>query len=96
MVERSDKFLEFDLKLRQGDFDLDVAGQFSNGVTAVFGPSGAGKSTLLACLAGMVEPDDGFIKLDGQTLFSSTEKLRTPPHDRRVVMVFQEGMLFPP
>ena len=95
MVERSDKFLEFDLKLRQGDFDLDVAGQFSNGVTAVFGPSGAGKSTLLACLAGMVEPDDGFIKLDGQTLFSSTEKLRTPPHDRRVVMVFQEGMLFP-
>ena len=95
MVESLDKFLEFDLKLRQGDFDLNVATQFSNGITAVFGPSGAGKSTLLACLAGMVEPDDGFIKLDGQTLFSSTEKVRIPPQTRRVVMVFQDGMLFP-
>ena len=35
------------------------------------------------------------IKLDGQTLFSSAEQMRTPPQDRRVVMVFQEGMLFP-
>ena len=52
MSKASDKFLEFDLKLRQGDFTLDVDGQFSNGITAVFGPSGAGKSTLLACLAG--------------------------------------------
>ena len=95
MGEGSDKFLEFDLKLRQGDFDLDVAGQFSNGINAVFGPSGAGKSTLLACLAGMTEPDDGFIKLGGQTLFSSSERVRIPPQTRRVVMVFQDGMLFP-
>ena len=95
MVEESNKFLDFDLKLRQGDFDLDVAAQFSNGITAVFGPSGAGKSTLLACLAGMSEPDDGFIKLDGQTLFSSGERVRTPPQARSVVMVFQDGMLFP-
>ncbi len=95
MVESSDKFIQFDLKLRQGDFTLDVAGQFSNGITAVFGPSGAGKSTLLACLAGMNEPDDGFIKMNGQTLFSSSERVRTPPQTRRVVMVFQDGMLFP-
>ena len=95
MVESFDKFLEFELKLRQGSFNLDVAGQFSNGITAVFGPSGAGKSTLLACLAGMAEPDDGFIKLDGQTLFSSSERVRTPPQTRRVVTVFQDGMLFP-
>lgn len=95
MVEGSNKFLEFEFKLRQGDFELDVAGQFSNGITAVFGPSGAGKSTLLACLAGMTEPEDGFIKLGGQTLFSSSERVRTPPQSRRVVMVFQDGMLFP-
>ncbi len=95
MAENSDKFLEFDLKLRQGDFDLDVAGQFSNGITAIFGPSGAGKSTLLACLSGMTEPHDGFIRLGRQTLFSSSERVRTPPQTRRVVMVFQDGMLFP-
>ena len=95
MVESPDNFLEFDLKLRQGDFELDVDGQFSNGITAVFGPSGAGKSTLLACLAGMTEPDNGFINLDGQTLFSTSERVSTPPQTRRVVMVFQDGMLFP-
>ena len=95
MSKASDTFLEFDLKLQQGDFTLDAAGQFSNGITAVFGPSGAGKSTLLACLAGMTEPDDGFIKLNEQTLFSASDRVRTPPQTRRVVMVFQDGMLFP-
>ena len=95
MAECPDNFLEFDLKLRQGDFDLDVAGQFTTGITAVFGPSGAGKSTLLACLAGMTDPDDGFIKMGGQLLFSYGERVNTPPQNRRVVMVFQDGMLFP-
>ena len=95
MTERPDNFLEFDLKLRQGDFDLDVAGQFTTGITAVFGPSGAGKSTLLACLAGMTDPDDGFIKMGGHLLFSASERVNTPPQNRRVVMVFQDGMLFP-
>lgn len=95
MVESYGDFLEFDLKLRQGSFDLDAAGRFSNGITAVFGPSGAGKSTLLGCLAGMTEADEGFIKLGGQTLFSSGERVRIPPQTRRVVMVFQDGMLFP-
>ena len=95
MVDAPKNFLEFDLKLRQGAFKLDVSAQFSNGITAVFGPSGAGKSTLLACLAGMVEPDAGFISMDDQILFSSTQQVKTPPHTLRAVMVFQDGMLFP-
>ena len=87
--------LDFDLKLRQGDFVLDVAGQFRDGITAIFGPSGAGKSTLLACLSGMVAPDAGYVTLGGETLFSSSEGVRRTPQSLRAVMVFQDGMLFP-
>ena len=40
--------------------DLDVA---EGGVTALIGPNGAGKSVLLRCLAGLVRPDAGTVRL---------------------------------
>ena len=95
MVSAESPFLDFDIQLSQGDFDLDVAGQFEGGITAVFGPSGAGKSTLLGCLAGMITPDQGYIKLGGETLYSSSERIRRPAQSLRVAIVFQDGMLFP-
>ena len=94
-MSSGETFLEFEFKLRQGDFELDVTGRFSSGITAVFGPSGAGKSTLLACLAGMTTPDSGYLRLDGEKLFASDEGVRSTPHSMRSVMVFQDGMLFP-
>ena len=94
MSDRS-AFLDFELRLRQGDFELDVSARFSDGITAVFGPSGAGKSTLLACLAGMTTPDSGHVRLDGETLFASQEGIRLSPQSMRSVLVFQDGMLFP-
>ncbi len=88
-------FLEFDIQLHQGEFTLDVAAQFEGGITAVFGPSGAGKSTLLGCLAGMITPDSGHIRLDGETIFCSADRVRQPLQSLGIAMVFQDGMLFP-
>jgi ABC-2 type transport system ATP-binding protein len=34
-------------------------------IVGVIGPNGAGKSTLLACVAGVAEPDEGRVMLDG-------------------------------
>jgi NitT/TauT family transport system ATP-binding protein len=55
-------------------------------LVCIVGPSGCGKSTFLRITAGLEEPSNGQIFLDGQPLVG------TGP-DR--IMVFQEGALFP-
>ena len=43
---------------------------------AITGPSGSGKSTLLACLAGLDEPDGGFVRVAGETMSRRPEAER--------------------
>lgn len=57
-------------------------GQF----VSIVGPSGCGKSTLLYIIAGLVQPDDGAVRVLGKKV--------TKPSPNRVV-VFQEDGLFP-
>jgi molybdate transport system ATP-binding protein len=70
---------------------LDVSLEAEAGeVVAVIGPNGAGKSTLLNALAGLVAAE-GEVSVGG-------ESWTAPPltvQDRRVGLVFQEGLLFP-
>ena len=61
----------------------------------MFGPSGSGKTTLLNCIAGLDRPDEGEIRLQGQTLYSSSEGINLAPERRRVGYVFQDNLLFP-
>ncbi len=42
------------------------------GVKAICGPNGAGKSTLLACLAGLIPPDVGVVRLGGTPIYTMT------------------------
>ena len=55
--------------------DADLTLQ-SGRVTAICGPNGAGKSTLLATLAGLLEPGEGRILLDGRGLDTFTPRER--------------------
>jgi molybdate transport system ATP-binding protein len=64
------------------------------GITVVFGPSGAGKTTLLNLLAGLSQPDWGFIRYQERTFFDAAKKLFVPPEKRRLSCVFQESRLF--
>ena len=44
----------------------------------LFGPSGCGKSTTLLLVAGLVAPDSGEIRIDGNVV-SSARKILIPP-----------------
>jgi iron(III) transport system ATP-binding protein len=65
----------------------------SGTLTAVLGPSGCGKTTLLRCLAGFERLDAGEILIDGRLV--AGPGTHTRPERRHVVMVPQEGALFP-
>ena len=54
----------------------------------IYGPSGAGKSTTLKLLAGIVEPTDGDILRDGQSL------LKVAPESRDMAMAFENYALY--
>lgn len=53
------------------------------------GPSGCGKSTALRLIAGLEQPTEGRVLLDGKDL------VEVPPHARDVAMVFQGYALYP-
>ena len=60
---------------------------------AITGPSGSGKSTLLACLAGLDEPDGGFVRVAGETMSRRPEAERAAVRARHLGMLFQTGNL---
>ncbi|PWR07349.1 macrolide ABC transporter ATP-binding protein [Micromonospora sicca] len=64
-------------------------------IVAVMGPSGSGKSTLLHCLAGILVPDAGEIRLDGRRLDTMNEQERSVLRRDRFGFVFQFGQLVP-
>lgn len=45
----------------------------SGGLVAIIGPNGAGKSTLLHCMAGLLKPDTGRIRIDGHDIHNLSE-----------------------
>ncbi len=66
--------------------------EFAEGKTTVLiGPSGCGKSTLLRILVGLITPDAGTVRLDGQTLTPANQE--TLRHG--IGYVIQDGGLFP-
>ena len=76
-------------KVLQG-IDLDVATGES---MVVIGGSGTGKSVLLKCILGLLQPDSGSIKVDGEEITELNERGRARVM-RKFGMLFQGGALF--
>ncbi len=68
------------------DVSLDVE---SGRTLVLFGPSGAGKTVLLRIIAGVVEPSDGTVFIDGEDMAP------VEAEHRGVGMAFQNFALFP-
>ena len=62
-------------------------------VVAVVGPSGSGKSTLLGCLAGIDEPDGGYVSVFGERLTRRSEAQRALMRARAIGVLLQSDNL---
>jgi ABC-type sulfate/molybdate transport systems ATPase subunit len=77
---------------KRRDLLIDVTIELEPGsAVGLFGASGAGKSTVLACIAGIEQPDAGFVQLNGLQLFPPSLSL----HRRALGYMTQEPGLFP-
>jgi putative ABC transport system ATP-binding protein len=64
-------------------------------ILAVMGPSGSGKSTLLHVLAGILAPDEGEVRLDGERIDTLGDAARSRLRRSAFGFVFQFGQLVP-
>lgn len=64
-----------------------------HGQVAVTGASGSGKSTLLLCLAGVLAPDSGSVRVLGRDLAGMRPDDRTRLRRRQIGLVLQFGQL---
>jgi putative ABC transport system ATP-binding protein len=62
-------------------------------MVAVVGPSGSGKSTLLACLAGLDEPDGGYVSVAGTRITRRPEATRAAIRARWIGVLQQSDNL---
>lgn len=70
--------------------DMDVMPGES---VVIIGGSGTGKSVLLKCILGLLQPDQGSIKIDGEEMVGKSWKAREK-HLKKIGMLFQGGALF--
>ena len=74
------------------DLDFIIAkGEF----VSLFGESGAGKTTFLRILAGLTQPQEGLIEVDGEIWFDSRRKINRSIQQRSIGFISQENSLFP-
>ena len=59
------------------------------------GNNGAGKSTILNIVAGLMTPEQGYIRVNGTSLFDAGKRINVPPEERRIGYVFQNSAVFP-
>ncbi|MEG2172768.1 MAG: ATP-binding cassette domain-containing protein [Desulfovibrionaceae bacterium] len=64
-------------------------------IAVLFGPSGSGKTLTLQCIAGLIRPDEGHIRVGDQVFFDAASHTCLPAAARRVGYMFQDYALFP-
>lgn len=87
--------IEAEIKKTLGDFKLDIRFASKARRIGILGASGSGKSMTLRCIAGIETPDQGSIRLEGNTVYDSSKKYNITPQKRQIGYLFQNYALFP-
>ena len=86
---------EVNIQKKLPHFELNISFSLKNGVLAILGSSGCGKSMTLKCIAGITNPDSGYITNNGKHLFNSEKNISLHARERKIGYVFQNYALFP-
>lgn len=87
--------LQVEIQKQLKQHEIDLAFTLEDEVLGILGRSGCGKSITLKCIAGIMQPKRGIIKLDGQVLYSSSDRICQKPQKRAIGYLFQNYALFP-
>ena len=97
--DASPALLDVQLRLQVSDglrqFALDVALRSEQPFVVLYGPSGSGKTLTLQAMAGLLAPQAGHVRVQGQTLYDASTGIDLPAHERGVGYLFQDYALFP-
>ncbi len=74
------------------DIDLDLSIGSS---TALVGPSGSGKTTALMCLAGLIQPTSGTIRIGNIDMTATRSEKRAAARLKMIGIIYQFGELLP-
>ena len=86
MLALTDITLNYEGRTILNNASLNVA---RGEIVSLVGPSGSGKTTLLRVIAGLEQPSQGNVVIDGKLMTG------VPTHKRDVGLVFQDNQLFP-
>lgn len=88
--------LQKTLHTAEGEMPFDVSAHIRKGqFVSLYGVSGAGKTSVLRMLAGLMKPDHGYVRVDGQLWYNGVENYQLPIQQRSIGFVFQDYALFP-
>ena len=84
------------LRAGQGPMQLELDLALKPGLLyGLYGKSGVGKTSVLRMIAGLMPPDSGSLKVEGQYWYDSQQKINLKPQKRESGLIFQDYALFP-
>lgn len=88
--------LEKRLNFAEGSRTLELSIALEKGqFVTLYGKSGAGKTSILRMLAGLLRPDAGQIKVEGNYWYDQQKNILLSPQKRQLGFLFQDYALFP-
>lgn len=90
VLENINKYFDDNHVLK--DINLNIKeGEFMT----LLGPSGCGKTTILRIIAGLENPEEGFLHMGDTSVVDASKKIYHPPSKRNLNLVFQSYALWP-